>query len=62
MKNLHSSIRLTDELERQLIQQAIEQEHFRFKSGPALAKLFAKIGGMFKSNSASRRVTSESAA
>ena len=62
MNHLHSSIRLTDELERQLIQQAIEEEHFRFKSGAALTKLFAKLGSMLKTSRPVGQVTGESAA
>lgn len=43
MINLSSDIRLTDELERQLMQEAIEEQH-RFKPGIALKNLFVKLG------------------
>jgi hypothetical protein len=47
MKNqVNSTIRLTDELERQLMMQAIE-EQFRFKPGVALKGLFSRIAGVF---------------
>lgn len=61
MTNLRSDIRLTDELERQLIQQAIIDEQFRFQ-GVALKKLIAKVAGLFKSGNAQMRTTSQSAA
>ncbi len=61
MTNLRSDIRLTDELERQLIQQAIVDEQFRFQ-GIALKKFVAKVASMFKSGNAQMRTTSESAA
>ena len=44
MNQLHSDIRLTDELERQLMQAAIEDQ-MRIKPGKALKKLFVKLGG-----------------
>lgn len=44
MNKLHSDIRLTDELERQLMQAAIEEQN-RFRPGRALKKLFVKLGG-----------------
>lgn len=44
MNKLHSDIRLTDELERQLMQAAIEEQN-RFRPGHALKKLFTKLGG-----------------
>ena len=44
MNHLHSDIRLTDELERQLMQAAIEDQ-MRIKPGKALKKLFVKLGG-----------------
>jgi len=44
MTHIPADIRLTDELERQLMQQAIE-EQFRFKPMVALKNLFAKISG-----------------
>ncbi len=43
MNQLHSDIRLTDELERQLMQAAIEDQ-MRIKPGKALKKLFVKLG------------------
>ena len=42
MINVGKETRLTDELERQLMMQAIE-EQFRFKPVEALKKLFAKL-------------------
>ena len=47
MIHLNSDIRLTDELERQLMQEAIE-EQARFKPGVALKNLFVKLGGSTK--------------
>jgi hypothetical protein len=44
MNHLPSDIRLTDELERQLMQAAIEEQN-RIKPGVALKKLFVKLGG-----------------
>ena len=44
MNQLHSDIRLTDELERKLMQAAIEDQ-MRIKPGKALKKLFVKLGG-----------------
>ena len=44
MNHLHSDIRLTDELERQLMQAAIEDQ-MRIKPGKVLKKLFVKLGG-----------------
>jgi len=44
MIHLSSDIRLTDELERQLMQEAIEEQN-RFKPGVALKNLFTKLGG-----------------
>lgn len=48
MIHLNSDIRLTDELERQLMQEAIE-EQARLKPGVALKKLFVKLTGAKKS-------------
>ena len=42
MIHLNSDIRLTDELERQLMQQAME-EQARFKPGTSLKNLFVKL-------------------
>ncbi len=42
MIHLHSDIRLTDELERQLMQQAMEEQS-RFKPGKSLKNLFVKL-------------------
>lgn len=42
MINLNSEIHLTDELERQLMQQAME-EQARFKPGASLKNLFVKL-------------------
>ncbi|UYO94844.1 hypothetical protein [Pollutimonas sp. M17] len=42
MINIGKDTRLTDELERQLMMRAIE-EQYRFKPGAALKKLFAKL-------------------
>ena len=50
MIHLNSDIRLTDELERQLMQEAIE-EQARFKPGKALKNLFTKLNGSSKSAS-----------
>jgi len=47
MIHLNSDIRLTDELERQLMQEAIE-EQMRFKPGKALKNLFVKLNGSSK--------------
>lgn len=47
MIHLNSDIRLTDELERQLMQEAIE-EQLRFKPGKALKNLFVKLNGSSK--------------
>ncbi len=47
MIHLNSDIRLTDELERQLMQEAIE-EQARFKPGKALKNLFVKLNGSSK--------------
>ncbi len=44
MNQLHSDIRLTDELERQLMQAAIEDQ-MRIKPGKVLKSLFVKLGG-----------------
>ena len=44
MNQLHSDIRLTDELERQLMQAAVEDQ-MRIKPGKALKNLFVKLGG-----------------
>lgn len=51
MINLNSDIRLTDELERQLMNEAIEDQH-RFKPGLALKNLFVKLGSSQKSSGA----------
>lgn len=42
MIHLNSDIRLTDELERQLMQEAIA-EQARFKPGASLKKMFVKL-------------------
>ncbi|WP_397475963.1 hypothetical protein [Pusillimonas sp.] len=47
MIHLNSDIRLTDELERQLMQEAIE-EQLRFKPGKALKNLFVKLNSSKK--------------
>jgi len=44
MRNLGKDIRLTDELERQLMREALE-EQFRFKPVAALKNLFRKLAG-----------------
>lgn len=49
MIHLNSNIVLTDELERQLMQEAIE-EQARFKPGKAIKNLFVKLGGSSKSS------------
>lgn len=43
------NIRLTDELERQLLMRAIE-EQYRFKPGKALKQLFARLAASFGSS------------
>ncbi|HWK63139.1 MAG TPA: hypothetical protein VNT00_17095 [Eoetvoesiella sp.] len=50
MIHLSSDIRLTDELERQLMQEAIDEQN-RFKPGVALKSLFVKLGKTQKSSS-----------
>lgn len=47
MIHLNSNIVLTDELERQLMAEAIE-EQARFKPGKALKNLFVKLSGSSK--------------
>ncbi|MEO6959182.1 MAG: hypothetical protein ABI081_04245 [Burkholderiaceae bacterium] len=42
MRNLNSDIRLTDELERQLMREAMDDQ-FRFKPGVGLKNLWAKV-------------------
>ncbi len=42
MIHLNSDIRLTDELERQLMQQAMDEQS-RFKPGTSLKNLFVKL-------------------
>ncbi|MBV6305292.1 hypothetical protein KVP10_10370 [Candidimonas humi] len=46
MKDLQQNFRLTDELERQLMLQAIE-EQFRFRPSVALKNLASKVTGLF---------------
>jgi hypothetical protein len=46
MKDQINTIRLTDELERQLMMQAIEDQ-FRFKPSVALKGLLHKVSGLF---------------
>ncbi|NYT62169.1 hypothetical protein H0A66_07565 [Alcaligenaceae bacterium] len=48
MINVRQDIRLTDELERQLMMRAIE-EQFRFRPAVALKGLFAKIAVLLSS-------------
>lgn len=50
MIKLNSEIRLTDELERQLMNEAIEEQN-RFKPGVALKNLFVKLGGSAQKSS-----------
>ena len=45
MNNLHN-IRLTDDLERQLIAQAIEEEQYRVDFAGAFKKLFARLASL----------------
>ena len=59
MKDLNQNIRLTDELERQLMLQAIE-EQFRFKPVAALKNLAGKIAGLFQSAPSHTQVKSAS--
>lgn len=63
MIHLNSDIRLTDELERQLMQEAIEDQ-LRFKPGKALKNLFVKLNGSSKKPSGIKVATrgAESAA
>jgi hypothetical protein len=42
MRNLNNDVRLTDELERQLMREAIDDQ-FRFKPGLGLKNLWAKV-------------------
>ncbi|MCB5362520.1 hypothetical protein H0484_01950 [Pusillimonas sp. CC-YST705] len=58
MINLNSEIHLTDELERQLMQQAME-EQARFKPGTSLKNLFVKLSQGRKSAKADAVVTRE---
>lgn len=60
MINVGKDIRLTDELERQLMMQAIEDQ-FRFKPLVSLKGLFAKIAALFSSEKTAARRTVESA-
>ncbi len=46
MINVGKDTRLTDELERQLMKQAIEDQ-FRFKPVVSLKNLFAKVAALF---------------
>ncbi|MCI2807172.1 hypothetical protein [Eoetvoesiella caeni] len=55
MINLNSDIRLTDELERQLMNEAIEEQN-RFKPGVALKNLFVKLGGSAQKSSGAKTV------
>ncbi len=57
MKNLNQTIRLTDELERELMLQAIEDQ-FRFRPMVALKNLATKIAGLFSSASSAPQVKS----
>lgn len=56
MNQLHSDIRLTDELERQLMQAAIE-EQMRIKPGKALKNLFVKLSGKTAKSAPAKVVT-----
>lgn len=60
MINMGKDIRLTDELERRLMMQAIE-EQFRFRPILALKGLFAKIAALLSSEKPVARRTVESA-
>lgn len=60
MINVGKDIRLTDELERQLMMQAIE-EQFRFKPMVALKNLFARITALFSTEKTVSQRTAESA-
>jgi len=53
MIHLNSDIHLTDELERQLMQEAIE-EQIRFKPGKAIKNLFTKLSSSSKQASVSK--------
>lgn len=53
MIHLNSDIRLTDELERQLMNEAIEAQN-RFKPGLALKNLFVKLGGSSQKSSSAK--------
>jgi hypothetical protein len=53
MINLNSDIRLTDELERQLMNEAIEEQN-RFKPGVALKNLFVKLGSSAQKSSGTK--------
>ncbi|TAL75752.1 MAG: hypothetical protein EPN76_13850 [Burkholderiaceae bacterium] len=52
MIHMSSDIRLTDELERQLMREAIEEQN-RFKPGRALKNLFVKLGSTHKAPASS---------
>lgn len=60
MIHLNSDIRLTDELERQLMQEAIE-EQARFKPAKALKNLFVKLHGSSKQAPATVKLASRNA-
>ncbi len=60
MINVGKDTRLTDELERQLMMRAIE-EQYRFKPVAALKKLFAKLSTAFKSVQSQPRGTTATA-
>ncbi|TAL88704.1 MAG: hypothetical protein EPN46_05840 [Candidimonas sp.] len=57
MKDLNQTIRLTDELERQLMLQAIEDQ-FRFRPLVALKNLVVRIAGLFHTASSTPQVKS----
>ncbi len=60
MINVGKGTRLTDELERQLMMQAIEDQ-FRFKPLEALKNLFSKIAALLSRDKPAVRRTAESA-
>jgi len=60
MINLNSEIRLTDELERELMQQAIE-EQARFQPGRAIRNMFVRLGNEAAKRAAQAKATQKAA-
>ena len=53
MRNLSNDIRLTDELERQLMREAMDDQ-FRFKPGVGLKNLWTKVTHLGSRHAATR--------